>query len=405
MVKRLLTVIFSILLLLSFVGCNKADGKKENHSVVTMDLVEYINSVELPKNFILEFNPAEVKAVNKASVHTASILDFSEKYSDKIIDTLVQGDIIDTKNYAEGPWLEADRNGVKEYLTIYDGGKSLDMDRGTNGGLTYINNINNMGWGSATVVSSTAGLPHITDQLHGYGLKQDYESKVDLDFMLYTDALAEVKETFKAMGFPEVAVAEAYSLDLETIKAHDLLYSEHRTEEEKEYDWSKEDESYLFIFQQLIDDIPLVDIGWVENTGMPGQDKAPFHEIGNTTSTALYSKDGIIDLTAYNFVDDIESSEAQSLISQTKALKLLIDSYLDILLERETAVTSMALNYVTILKGNDHYELIPAWIFEISEAEEWDDPVDGTITPYHDYHYFVVNAITGEQLTKARDVE
>lgn len=404
-VNNFFKVTFSILLLLSFVGCKEEDENMEENSDLAMDLSEYMNTVELPENFSLEFDPEEVTAVDEASVHKASILDFSEKNSDTIIETLVQGEIIDTKNYAEGPWLEAEYNEAKEYLTIYDGGKSLGMDGGMNGGLIYANHINNMGRGSETVVSSVAGPPHLTDQLHGYGVKSDFESKTDLDFMSYTGALAEVKKTLKTIGFPKVVEAETYSLDLETIKAHYELYFEHRLEEEEEYDWTKEDESYLFIFQQVINDIPLVDIGWVENTGMPGSDEDPFHEIGNTTSSVLYSKDGFIDLAAYNLVDDIESGEEQSLISQTKALKLLIDSYSDILFESETAVTSLVLNYVTLLKGDNHYELIPAWIFEISEANEWDDPVDATITPYYDYSYFVVNAITGDQIEIARDLE
>lgn len=402
--RRFFRLFFSFLLLFSFLGCKKSNEKEDEDVAVDVDLKEYVETVELPENLSIGFDPAEIESVDTASIHMASILEMTEKDRDTVIDALVNGDITDTKNYAEGPWLEAEKNGVKEYLTIYDGGKSFGIESGTNGGLIYGKWTNHIGFNYLTVISDDAGPPHITDQIAGYGLKSDYESFVDLDFVPYTDALTEVEETLDTIGFPKLAVAEAYSLDLETIREHYDLYLDAVDDYEKEYDWSKDDEAYLFIFQQTIDDIPVIDTVWMMDESMPGKNKGSSDEITYTTTSVLYSKDGIVSLSAYNLLDDVvRSGEKQPLINEATAFKTLIDSYSGIILQKETRVTSLVLHYVAILTDENNYELTPAWVFELSEANEWDDPVDGKITPYYEYSYFVVNAITGDQIEKARD--
>src|SRR5690625_3280428 len=227
---NLLRLLFSLLLLLSFVGCKKTDEVMEGNPVVDMDLETYVETVELPEHFSIAFDPAEVESVDKASVHTASILEFDEQDRDTVIDELVHGEIIDTKNYAEGPWLEADDNGVKEYLTIYDGGKSLDMDSGVNGGLTYGIQIDGISLSSkmSIVIENSPGPPGNIAQEFGYDLKSDYGSSVNLSFLDYVDALSAVKEILYTVGLPELAVAEAYSLDLDTMLDHYDLYLDSR---------------------------------------------------------------------------------------------------------------------------------------------------------------------------------
>src|SRR5699024_1557132 len=126
--RRFFRLFFSFLLLFSFLGCKKSNEKEDEDVAVDVDLKEYVETVELPENLSIGFDPAEIESVDTASIHMASILEMTEKDRDTVIDALVNGDITDTKNYAEGPWLEAEKNGVKEYLTIYDGGKSFGIE-------------------------------------------------------------------------------------------------------------------------------------------------------------------------------------------------------------------------------------------------------------------------------------
>src|SRR5690625_2285362 len=134
--RNLLKLVFTLLLLLGFVGCKKAEEDLVEDSLDGLDLETYVETVEIPENFSITFDPTKVESVEKAREHKATILEFVEQ--DRIvIDELVHGEIIDTKNYAEGPWLEADHNGIREYRIIYDGGASHGMDSGMNGGFTY----------------------------------------------------------------------------------------------------------------------------------------------------------------------------------------------------------------------------------------------------------------------------
>jgi len=408
--RNLLKLVFTLLLLFGFVGCKKAEEDLVGDSLDGLDLETYVETAEIPENFSIAFDPSKVESLGKASVHTAIILEFVEK--DRIvIDELVHGEIIDTTNYAEGPWLEAEHNGVREYLIIYDGGASLGMDSGMNGGFTYGIQIDGISLSNkmSLVIENSPGPPGNIAQEFGFDLKSDYGSFVNLDFMDYKDALSEVEDVLYAVGVPEVAVAETYSLDLDTMLEHYNLYLDSRSyfgidEEDDQYTWSKDDESYSFFFRQVVDDIPLTNTFWPKHEGVPGKSVESSGEIGGTTSSVVYSKDGIISLSAINLLDVEESGEKKPLINPATALKSVIDSYSELLPGQETSVTSMELCYVAILIDEESYQLIPAWIFEITEEDEWDDPHNGTIM-LNDYSYFVVNAITGEQIEKASDMK
>ena len=408
--RNLLKLVFTLLLLFGFVGCKKAEEDLVGDSLDGLDLETYVETAEIPENFSIAFDPSKVESLGKASVHTAIILEFVEK--DRIvIDELVHGEIIDTTNYAEGPWLEAEHNGVREYLIIYDGGASLGMDSGMNGGFTYGMQIEGISLSNkmSLVIENSPGPPGNIAQEFGFDLKSDYGSFVNLDFMDYTDALSEVEDILYAVGLPEVAVAETYSLDLDTMLEHYNLYLDSSSyfgidEEDDQYTWSKDDESYSFFFRQVVDDIPLVNMPWSKVQGIPGKNTGHSDEIGYTSVELIYSKDEIISLSAISLLDVEETGEKKPLINPATALKSVIDSYSEILLGQETSVTSMELCYVAILKGENSYNLIPAWVFEVAEADEWNDSHDGTIM-LNDYSYYVINAITGEQIEKASDME
>lgn len=260
------------------------------------------------------------------------------------------------------------------------------------------------------MIELSPGPPGNIAQEFGYDLKSDYGSSVNLDFMDYTDALSGVEDILYAVGLPEVSVAETYSVDLDTMIEHYDLYLDSRSsfgidEEEDKYTWSKDDEFYLFFFRQIVDDIPLVGVSWPQAKGMPGEENDNPNEIGYTSIDVLYSKEGIIDLTTINMLDMIESGEEQPLINGSTALGSVIDSYSEILIGQKTELTSMELSYVTILVGENNYQLVPAWVFEIAEENEWKDPVDDTTTTYDEYSYYVVNAMTGARIEKASDIK
>lgn len=47
-------------------------------------------------------------------------------------------EIIEKKPMAEGPWFRIGDKSIAKYLTVSDGGKSVGIDSGVNGGMIYL---------------------------------------------------------------------------------------------------------------------------------------------------------------------------------------------------------------------------------------------------------------------------
>jgi len=142
--------------------------------------------------------------------------------------------------------------------------------------------------------------------------------------MSYKDALAAVEELlYDTLGFPELEVAEAYSMDLKTMLEHYELYKKAGGKEEIAF--TKDDECYVFFFRQVIDEIPIINIYWA---------KATFGENETTPVTyvtVFYTRDGIREIYAIDLLDIVEGGENKPLISPAKALQVVIDDYSEII--------------------------------------------------------------------------
>src|SRR5690625_896361 len=289
-------------------ACEKDDSEAAIDLEEYESLEELIETVNLPDNFLIDVDLSKVTDKNRAKIYTATKMKFDEEQA---IDELLQEEIVDTHQYAEGPQFETENGSLKEYLTVYDGGKSLGIDSGVEGGIGYSLYIDGESFYNnlSTVISASPEPPDNIGQMHGYNLKEDYKSFADLSFMNYNDVLSEVETVLSNVGFPSLTLAETYSLDLETMLDHYDLYldsrSYYRNEGEEGEDdniqWSEDDETYIFLFQQELDGIPL------SNRFIRGT--------MSTYADVYYTKHGIRHITAYNFIDVLKESEEKSLIS------------------------------------------------------------------------------------------
>ncbi len=388
--KKTLILLLCLVLLTSAPACGKLQVNEERleELLEIMDLGTFLQTVDLPDNFSIGFNAADVKSVDSAKIYKAVPLELD---ADEVAKKLLKREIVSTKVYAEGPQFETSDNELKEYLTVFDGGKSAGVDSGVVGGLNYSVIINGEWLDSkqGMVIAGDPGPPDSIAQKWGYNLKSDYASFADLSFMSYKDALAAVEELlYDTLGFPELEVAEAYSMDLETMLKHYELYK--AAGGKKEITFSKDDECYVFFFRQVIDGIPLANVRWQKITISRKIAPVP-------TVKVYYTRDGVRRISAGGLYDIIEDGEDKPLISAAAALKKVIDDYSEVFLENQTRVIAMELCYVGVM-AQDGYELIPAWIFCIAEAIKVKDPVDGTENSYDLYTYYVVNAITGDRI-------
>ena len=119
----------------------------------------------------------------------------------------------------------------------------------------------------------------------------------------------------------------------------------------------------------------------------------------------IYAENGRIDLRANNFLDIGDILSEESLITGVDAFNQLLDHYSEVLLSNKTKLLSMELSYIAIYKGDEKYELIPTWVFEVAEELEWIDHESEEVIYFDEYEYYLVNAVTGERIMKASDIE
>lgn len=376
-----LTLLICIALFGMLFACTDSEKK-----VLEDDLSTYLETVKLPDNFSVDIDIEKVTSRDTAKIYKARFLEFDK---DKLADRLISGEIVNTKILAEGHWFEAFGSKGKEYLVVFDGGKSLGIDSGVEGGFIYSCHSNEYDKLSY-IIQDAPGPPNKQAQIDKYPLKSNYSSFEDLSFMTYEDALSEVKKILDSIDFPEFEVSESYSLDSDTMAKNYELYLKNVDGRKDEYSFTKDNECYFFVLRQVIDGIPLANVYWHQGIRGPG-------EVTETKITLFYSKDGLIAMRASGIYEIIEEGEDEKLINSTKALDIVIDNYSNAVLKSPTRITSMELNYVGVISKNN-YKLIPAWVFCI--AEEREDEEFKTL--YDLYDYFVINAITGERILNAR---
>jgi len=409
--KRIIVLLICFVLSMMALACEKSNvgqHQPEKPSEM-MDLETFLQAVDLPENFSIGFDVSEVESVDFARVYKAVSLELD---AGEVAKKLLKRPIIATEVYAQGPWFETGDEAFKEYLTVYDGGKSLGMDSGVVGGLSYSVLIGGKSISEKQAIFMGHDLSpsdNLWDRFK-YTLKNDYASFADLSFMDHMDALAEVEKVlYDTLEFPELEIAEAYSMDYETMQKHYQLYTEAMSRygiQPEKITFSKDDECYAFFFRQVLDGIPVINVIWqggmTINSAAGGSDSAIKIAAGNsmpyTNVSVYYDKNGVRSIRANDLYEVVESGEKKPLIGGAEALQVVIDHYSEILLASETIVQSMELCYVGVPSG-DHYQLIPAWVFCIMQAEERMNQTDGAGYPIYSYDYYVVDAITGEKIS------
>ncbi|WP_238187614.1 hypothetical protein [Paenibacillus sp. L3-i20] len=396
--KKITIVLLLTLLSLSLAACETSSNK--NKLVKHEDLKIFLQTVKLPSNLSLSFDAGKVKSPTSAKTYSVNFMEFDPEL---VSQQLLRREIVEKKPMAEGPWYQTGDKSLQEFLIVFDGGKGFNIKDGVNGGLSYVT-FKEGSDRKPTVIVSNAGPPNVSEQLDKSQRRSDYTSFADLSFMSYVDALTSAEKQLKDLNFPKVSVAEAYSMDVETMQEHfDSYVNDPRNSEEnlKGISWSKDDEQYMIHFRQIIDNIPVTNVSWQWGNGTATG--AAGNAMKDTNISVKYSKDGINTIHAANIynVETAKVSKEEQLISAADALQVLLNEYAELILEKGTTVTTAELVYVSIPK-DDNYELIPAWTFSVAKPQLRIDQTNGTKTPYNDYSHYVVNAITGQKMSDMR---
>lgn len=339
---------------------------------------------DLPYNFLLAFDVYATDAPDYAKTFTARYLEFE---ADRILDSLIKGDIVTIEQSVFGPLIEVKGVDTVEYIIIYN-----DLIKG---GMSYTLYKNNISLSSAIeVIFPNNTCPDgVTQQLQGFSMRRNYPKNAELNFLPLDEAIEKVLEILNDIGFPEMELEVSHALDYVTLNEQYSAYiNDPRTENAPLISFAKEDELYYFQFRQIIDGIPLSNNLWEDGTRA--------RQGAETIINVFLSKNGIESIYSIGLCVNTNEGAENRLLSKKQAINLLINEYTNVILQSEHRVESMELCYV-VLSTNEELELVPAWVFLVASEAVWTDPSSGLATLVVEYRYRVFNAVTGEIIRKA----
>jgi hypothetical protein len=235
-----------------------------------------------------------------------------------------------------------------------------------------------------------------------HGNHQCYSMENDLPFESRESAFEKIKQLFLAIDIEISNDYQAFSLDHKTMKEQQELYVKENTEnvdakvkQSFEDDilsgrialndnWTQEDDCYYFVLKQKLNGISICDL---EHGNV---DDGTY--IGGTYITVQYSKNGIVDLRAFNMryaTKDMETQ--QDIISEQKVADLITKKYSDIILSIPLTVKKLELQYLATTDISSSVKLIPVWVVAIEESNP-DVEESGNII------YVIFDAVTGREI-------
>ena len=226
--------------------------------------------------------------------------------------------------------------------------------------------------------------------------KADYGTE-NLPFMSMENAAVEVKTVLNQVGLKNLELHHGFALDKETIMKNIKKSVEYalddfgdsaaevdtaRLQSLAELEYDDEDECYFFIFEMRLDDIPVL-------TGTSTQTQ---REISGAEICCLYSKDGLVDITAKHVPYSVTATgERQLVIAPGEAAKALLAQFNAT--EEKLNIGSVRLCYAYYNK--EYSRLTPTWVF-IASCERNPSTIENKTYTY--YLYYAVNALTGEMV-------
>ncbi len=229
--------------------------------------------------------------------------------------------------------------------------------------------------------------------------KEDYGT-ADLSFMPMKEAREKASADLETLGIRGFEIVEAYSLDKDTMARHVAadLEAERaigmRSEEELQkvfpflYETiTEEDECYFFVFQLMLDDIPVM-------TCPSSQVEL---DIFGAELYCLYNETGIIDLQAKWVPSEVQRvGEAQSIIPEDEAYAIIMQY----LLEKAAATWNKELTLCYTYRDKKNPQLRPTWVLKRWGEFERMGVLTTDVEMVTLYDYYAIDAITGEPLIR-----
>ena len=316
-------------------------------------------------------------------------------------DVLMRSESTQREEWAQGPMLRAEGDGVDETLML--------LQTVTSGGLNYH-------WWTAEserILSLCDDLRkqrpyeysgNLVPQSLGTLEMEDYPKKEDLSFLPYEEAKSQLEETMKACGLPTV---ELYFSEVHTIDGMNrnreiynsaLALPENAwmtgPDREKPFEeLTQEDEHYYFTYRQVQDGIPFTSAKWPRSLSS---------ETTENNIAAVVSEDGLLELDVYCMFTVGEALETCQILSPQEAVDVYLEEYTQAIHFENTRVTGVELNYV-VVKDGDSYVARPAWMLTLETDMTIEETSDQPAFDYVEFETLAVSADTGIILERGTD--
>ena len=316
-------------------------------------------------------------------------------------DILMRSEPTQREEWAQGPMLRAEGDGVDETLML--------LQTVTSGGLNYH-------WWTAEserILSLCDDLRkqrpyeysgNLVSQSLGTLEMEDYPEKEDLSFLPYEEAKSQLEETMKACGLPTV---ELYFSEVHTIDGMNrnreiynsaLALPENAwmtgPDREKPFEeLTQEDEHYYFTYRQVQDGIPFTSAKWPRSLSS---------ETTENNIAAVVSEDGLLELDVYCMFTVGEALETCQILSPQEAVDVYLEEYTQAIHFENTRISGVELNYV-VVKDGESYIARPAWMLTLETDMTIEETSDQPAFDYVEFDTLAVSADTGIILERGTD--
>ena len=316
-------------------------------------------------------------------------------------DVLMRSESTQREEWAQGPMLRAEGDGVDETLML--------LQTVTPGGLNYH-------WWTAEserILSLCDDLRkqrpyeysgNLVSQSLGTLEMENYPEKEDLSFLPYEEAKSQLEETMKACGLPTV---ELYFSEVHTIDGMNrnreiynsaLALPENAwmtgPDREKPFEeLTQEDEHYYFTYRQVQDGIPFTSAKWPRSLSS---------ETTENNIAAVVSEDGLLELDVYCMFTVGEALETCQILSPQEAVDVYLEEYTQAIHFENTRISGVELNYV-VVKDGESYIARPAWMLTLETDMTIEETSDQPAFDYVEFETLAVSADTGVILERGTD--
>lgn len=210
-------------------------------------------------------------------------------------------------------------------------------------------------------------------------LNDESLARPDLSFASREAVIQQVQTLLAEIGLKHVRCGAIYALSADQLQSASEHMSEEFAAEIQEgrvsykEKWTADDECYVLNLQITMGEygLPIFSDDTIKSFA--------FTELhyDNCELEAVVSKNGIESLRASRAVQEVEQGAADPILNAEKLTDLISGYYQNIIVERPTTITEIALNYVMFpVDSGTAYELKPVWCCHAITRYEADDEIE-----------------------------